>query len=221
MVVPVEGQLAAQQQEHDDSHRPQISLLAVPLHGQHFRSYIGERAACSVHLLLREDHLRQPEVGDLEVVQLLSAQDVLGLQVAVHDAQVVQVGHALQQRLDQLRRLELREARPAHDSLEQLTPLQHLHHDVDVAFALIQAFHPDDVGMVDQLQDSDLGAQQGLLLGFDRGFVYDLHRTMHPCHLVDALADYAEAPSAQLLADHVVVLDRHHLHRRKQAQRSC
>ena len=35
VVVAVEGQLAAQQQEHDHAHGPQVRLLTVSLHRQH------------------------------------------------------------------------------------------------------------------------------------------------------------------------------------------
>jgi hypothetical protein len=39
VIVSIEGQLAAQEQEHNHTHTPQISLFAVPLHRQHLKEW--------------------------------------------------------------------------------------------------------------------------------------------------------------------------------------
>jgi hypothetical protein len=43
-------------------------------------------AGCASHSNTVLYHLGEPEVSDFEVFQLVAAQDVLGLQVPVHDA---------------------------------------------------------------------------------------------------------------------------------------
>mmetsp|Transcript_44118 Transcript_44118/g.76905 ORF Transcript_44118/g.76905 Transcript_44118/m.76905 type:complete len:413 (+) Transcript_44118:478-1716(+) len=129
----------------------------------------------------------------------------------MHDAQIVQISHALEQGTDELGGLHLCEARSAHDALEQLATLEHLHDDVDVSFALVQALHANNVRVVHQLQHRDLRAQQPFLLGLDGGLVDDLHGAVHAGHFVHALADNGEAASAELLADHVVVFNGHHV----------
>lgn len=58
--------------------------------------------------IIPSPHLGQAEVRNLEVVQLLAAEDVLRLEVSVHDAQIVQVGHTFQQRADEAGRFQLR-----------------------------------------------------------------------------------------------------------------
>ncbi len=52
-------------------------------------------------------YLGQAEVCDFEVVQLLPAQDVFWLEVAVNDAEVVQIRHGLEQRSNQTRAIGL------------------------------------------------------------------------------------------------------------------
>ena len=179
----------------------------------YLRRDVGECSAGGIHLLLGQDHLRETEVCDLEVLELLAAENVLWLEVAVNDAQVMEVRHRLEQRPEQLGGLKFGEARPAHDALEELAALEHLHDDVQVLLGLVQALHADDIRVVHQLQHGDLGAQQPLFLGLDGALVDDLHGGVLPRGLVHTLAHHREPASSQLLADDVVVLDRHHVRR--------
>lgn len=63
----------------DDAQRPHVRLRGISLPGNHFRRDVVECAARIVQLLLREDQLRETEVANLHVVQVLITQNVLRL----------------------------------------------------------------------------------------------------------------------------------------------
>ena len=131
----------------------------------------------------------------------------------MHDTQVMQICHRLQQRTEQLGSLEFGEAWSTHNALEELSAFEHLHDDVQMLLGLVQTFHADDVRVIHQLQHSNLCAQQPLFLGLDGTLVDNLHGSVLPCGLVHALAYHREPATAQFLADDVVVLDRYHMRR--------
>mmetsp|Transcript_113565 Transcript_113565/g.355162 ORF Transcript_113565/g.355162 Transcript_113565/m.355162 type:complete len:217 (-) Transcript_113565:8-658(-) len=93
----------------------------------------------------------------------MEEQDVLGLQILVHDALGVDVGDGLQalsgDRCDPaLRQVQLLRALLLKD-LVKLTTSGTLHDEVDVLVVLIVLEEPDDVRMIAGLQVSDLALQ--------------------------------------------------------------
>ena len=150
LLVPVERQPTAQptlthtpqrpQQIEDDAQRPHVCLRRVALLRDHLGGYpslfhlsptdVVQRAARVVQPLLREHQLREAEVADLHVEQVLIAQNVLRLtltptththlDVTVNDSDAMQVAQTVRQRVDDLERLLLREDGAAADPVEEL-----------------------------------------------------------------------------------------------------
>ena len=138
------------QQIEDDAQRPHVRLRRVAL----LRDYLGgypslfhlsptdvvQRAARVVQPLLREHQLREAEVADLHIKQVLVAQNVLrltltptthtDLNVAVNDPHRVHVRQAVRQRVNDLERLLLRQNGASADVRIKLAAAQQLHHDV-------------------------------------------------------------------------------------------
>lgn len=107
-----------------------------------------------------EEH-GEPEIDGLErgIVVLVGEQEVLGLEVPVHDPEGVA-------RLDdpdddprEIRGLALGEVAPLDDPVEELASLAELHDDVDVDLVLVGPFNGDDVPVPAKVvHDLDLAA---------------------------------------------------------------
>merc|ERR1740124_322791 len=128
--------------------------------GKYFGCHVGECAHAVVHLFLCvEQHVRQPEVDELElgVLALRLVHEVVELDVAVAHVALMAVedggdhlahkpgGHLLAEA--PLVRLEAR---------DQLPTVAQLHHDVEAALLLERLVYLDDVGVVQPLQYVDL-----------------------------------------------------------------
>ena len=145
---------------------------------------VVQRAARVVQPLLREHQLREAEVADLHVEQVLIAQNVLrltltptthtDLDVTVNDPHRVHVRQTVRQRIDDLERLLLRQNRAPADVRVQLAAAQQLHHDVH--FLRVRATRGNyvrrlkrlhqryDVLVLHQRQNRDLRLNQTRLL---------------------------------------------------------
>mmetsp|Transcript_32534 Transcript_32534/g.63547 ORF Transcript_32534/g.63547 Transcript_32534/m.63547 type:complete len:232 (-) Transcript_32534:112-807(-) len=158
VVPPVapERQRARQQNIHEAPHAPDIRLVVVlllPL--QQLGRDVVERAAVLVQVLVLAQ-LREAEVGDAQtaVRPLMQVEDVLRLEVAVHDAPLVHVGARVQHVRYHGRHLPLgvphalREL--SKDPLHQLPSRSKLHDDPVLAL-LLRVFQVvvelDDVGV--------------------------------------------------------------------------
>ena len=110
----------------------------------------AHRMGLAVSRTQRENLTREAKVGDLDVgvVLLVLQQNVLGLQVAVHDAAVVAVGDGVEQRAHDGLRLALRVAGLADDGVEELAAGAELLHHVEVVVVLVEALDADDVGVL-------------------------------------------------------------------------
>ena len=92
LAVAVEGQPAAQHEEQDHAQRPGVDGLRVLSALEELRRDVAERAHRVPQRLRAQQHLRQTEVRDDDVAPAVPHEDVLGLEVAVDDAELVEVG---------------------------------------------------------------------------------------------------------------------------------
>ncbi len=138
----VEGALAAQPLIEHDSEGPDIAArvdlvdLAARLLGGHVVGAaddgpVGRRAAPGG----RGGHLGDPEVDDLGDARplLIDDDDVLGLQVSMHDAPLVGGRERARDRQQQRDELRFRELAPAIEHLAQALAAQQLHDDEGVS----------------------------------------------------------------------------------------
>eukprot|EP00965_Chrysotila_dentata_P231999 6198702-Pleurochrysis_carterae.AAC.1 len=91
----LEGQLSVEHDEGEHAERPQIDRLAVPVPGEQLGRAVARRAAARrVPPLL---HRAQAEIRQLhvQIVRERGVEDVLGLNVAVDDREIVQVLNCL------------------------------------------------------------------------------------------------------------------------------
>ena len=95
VAVRVERVVAGDEDVHEHAQRPVVDGRRVGLVVDHFGRAVGPRAAHSPHHVVRRlrHQLREPEVGDLDlrVGRLVDEEDILGLEVAVCDAALVDV----------------------------------------------------------------------------------------------------------------------------------
>mmetsp|Transcript_47189 Transcript_47189/g.111255 ORF Transcript_47189/g.111255 Transcript_47189/m.111255 type:complete len:388 (-) Transcript_47189:616-1779(-) len=200
-VLVVERVVARDHLPRQRSERPPIHLLAVllllQLLGRHVELCASPGArAHGTACLLR--HLRAPEVCDHEVA-LRVDENVLGLQVTVHDAPGVELLEG-QHDLGRVQRVRLGfEGRVVDKHVQELAAGEVVHDQVQPALALEGVVHVDDVGVADAAHDGALcfGAAQVLL---DHHLLaHRLHRVHLPRALLLHLVDFAEAS----LSDHV------------------
>ena len=89
---------------------------------------------------------RQPEVDDLDV-PLVGEHDVLGLQIAMHDAGLVRLRERIGHLAGDLKRL-LERRSPASQQLPEGRAFDELHHDEELAVELADVVDGDDAGVV-------------------------------------------------------------------------
>ena len=106
------------------------------------------------------DHFREPEIEQPDGVGRFGQdEDVLGLDVAVHDGFLVQVGDRARDLRDDRLRLGLRERRPAQNQVEELRAFDELHHEAKHVRALVHLVELDDVGVGKPPHDLDFASQ--------------------------------------------------------------
>ena len=169
-VVRAERELPGQHLEEEDAERVEIALrgrlFAARLLGRHVlrRSEDGPlRGEARVH---RE--VGEPEVEDLDEVLPPAAraeEDVVALQVAVNDAEVVRAGERGAHLLE-----DIDAARERHRSARQLARERHadevLHDEVELAlFGLTDVVDVDDVRVVDAVGGARFAQHPGAQVG--------------------------------------------------------
>mmetsp|Transcript_22684 Transcript_22684/g.35057 ORF Transcript_22684/g.35057 Transcript_22684/m.35057 type:complete len:354 (-) Transcript_22684:144-1205(-) len=162
LVLVVEGRVAPQQDVRDHARRPQVRLPAVLEAAEDLGGHVTRGAAGLLHLPHLGDVAGEAEVGDLDVGVVLprGQQQVLRLQVPVHDVVGVQVVQRAQQQGHQVARLLLRVLLLLHDAVEQL-PAHHQLEDEDGLRALVEHVRQlDHVLVVQLLHDLDLVLQR-------------------------------------------------------------
>jgi hypothetical protein len=149
------GQVSTDECEHDDSTTPDIHIGAqVPLARNHLRSSIAGTSTCSLQSLSGLISIGQTKVNYLDVLVLVK-QEVLWLQVSVHDVQSVQVLHSIHDLLEEPACLVLLDSSLSHDVVEQLSSTSILHDQVEFLLGFNDLKELDDVGMSDLLQNVD------------------------------------------------------------------
>ena len=144
----------------DHPRAPDVRLVAV-VALQNLRRDVVGGAHDVVKVLLGLEVGRQAEIDSLDRrVRFRRLQhEVLGLQIAVDDAQVVAVRDGSHHRSEDGRRVLLGVVPPGDDAVEELAALAQLHDDVDVLAALVGVDELDDVRVIAEVvEDADLAA---------------------------------------------------------------
>mmetsp|Transcript_36408 Transcript_36408/g.59846 ORF Transcript_36408/g.59846 Transcript_36408/m.59846 type:complete len:436 (-) Transcript_36408:69-1376(-) len=157
--VDVEGRVAVEHHEQDHAHRPDVARVVVLLVADDLGRSVVRRAAEVRQVLQARQHLAHAEVDDLDgrVLALVEEEDVVRLQVAVHD--VVLLVHVLQrsqQLLDDARSVVLAILSAVHNALEEFAAAALLHHDEQRRLVLVHVEQLDDVGVRQRRQDINL-----------------------------------------------------------------
>mmetsp|Transcript_4142 Transcript_4142/g.12072 ORF Transcript_4142/g.12072 Transcript_4142/m.12072 type:complete len:468 (-) Transcript_4142:56-1459(-) len=154
----LEGRLPREHDEGDDADAPHVALLAVLPH-EHLRRHGVDRPDLLVHALALHEPAAHAEVDELHLRVAFDRveEDVLRLDVAVHDAARVAVDDGVEDLVDDARGLLLAELAP----VEVPAPAE-LHDDVErvLLHVLVRRERPDDVRMVQRRQELHLRAQR-------------------------------------------------------------
>mmetsp|Transcript_10216 Transcript_10216/g.30331 ORF Transcript_10216/g.30331 Transcript_10216/m.30331 type:complete len:377 (-) Transcript_10216:102-1232(-) len=210
LLVSEEWHVAADQDESDHSHAPEVALAGVaPV--EDLGSDVVECSAAELHLRVGLPDVAEAEVDELEVVAvLLLVEEVLQLEVPVDDALGVKVVHSeehLSQRDD---RIGLGEALPCPHALEKLAALHALHDEVEPGGALVDIDEASHVRVIHAQEDLALALELAHLLLADAGEVETLHRVHSAGVFVGRPEHGAVVPGAQDLGlDGVVILELH------------
>jgi len=136
----LEGQVAAEHGVEDDAAAPDVCPQTVVAFARyHFGSSVAGTAAGGLEPLAGLVVVGESEVYDFDVVAVVE-EEVLGLEVAVDDAVLVDVVDACDDLLHEGDGLLLAESLVLDDVVEELAALCVLHDEVDVGFGL------DDLG---------------------------------------------------------------------------
>jgi hypothetical protein len=162
-----EGQLADQELVEDDANRVKVratvDLFAARLLGRHVvgradhepfgREVTRERLVLLVH---RPHELGDPEVANLDeigrlplVIGAVQKQDVLRLQVAVHDADVVRGREGGEGLRDDVDDAPVTDGPVARHHREQVLPLREFHDQVEEPVGLAEIEHAQRVRMIE------------------------------------------------------------------------
>ena len=119
-----EWRLAAEHNEHDDAHRPNIALSCVAAL-KDLRCNIVRRSVWLVHDFVRDDALRETKINKLNMrlVAFLVQQEVLRLNVTVANAIFVQVAERVESLLHDSGRLFLCQVLRLYNMIEELAAL--------------------------------------------------------------------------------------------------
>ena len=110
LVRPVERRITAQKNVQDDADTPQVTLLVVIV-VEHLRSNVVWRAVLLLHLLAGIEHARRAEVddGDLWIVLVFIHEQVLRLEVSMHNLPLMAIVDGRQDLRDYFGRVILAE----------------------------------------------------------------------------------------------------------------
>ncbi|URD97725.1 hypothetical protein MUK42_07025 [Musa troglodytarum] len=157
-----------------------------------------------------EEH-REPEIDGLEggVIVFIHQQEILRLQVPVHDPQRMAGLHNPNNYPDELCRLALTEMPPLDDPVEELPAGAQLHHDVHVQRVLVGALDSDDVLVAGEVvHDLDLPPHVlHVLLRYQLPLADGLAGVVVPRGDLSAQVRGAELPLPQLPPQDVQVPD--------------
>ena len=147
--LSVEGRHSREKDVCDDSARPNVALLVVVL-VEDLGSDVVRSAELLVEVAVGVVDEGCAEVDDLNLVELfvLLEQDVLGLQVAMHDVGLVAVVDAGEHLLHKDGSIALAELTTLQDLIEEFTALANLSDEVVTLLVLEELVHLDDIRVV-------------------------------------------------------------------------
>lgn len=130
------------------------------------------------------ENVGKPEVGDDDVAVPVQ-QQILELEVAMHDSLLVQISNARHELREQPTRRRILEVSVRQDVVEELAARRILENDSDVAVGLDAFVKADDVGVRQCLQDGDFAVYLGNAGGMGRNRV---STNEFDCDLTDGLS---------------------------------
>mmetsp|Transcript_31525 Transcript_31525/g.97395 ORF Transcript_31525/g.97395 Transcript_31525/m.97395 type:complete len:421 (-) Transcript_31525:288-1550(-) len=203
-----ERRVAAEQNVHDDAERPHVGGDAVRRAGlvqagvEHLRGDVQRSAAALGEFVVVAALLGEAEVDDLDrrVLVLARHQEVLRLQVAVHDAAFVQVRDTAQDVVHHARGAALTEMALGADAGEEFATGDELQDDVDVLPFVEEGLELQAVLVVELFQDGDLTEELALLLRRRPRLVDDFHGELRARRLVPAKEHLRVVPRPELVA---------------------
>mmetsp|Transcript_27082 Transcript_27082/g.86943 ORF Transcript_27082/g.86943 Transcript_27082/m.86943 type:complete len:408 (-) Transcript_27082:39-1262(-) len=216
LLVGGEGAAAGEDHVEQHTHRPHIRPLPVLLPpilvvvpSEHLGSDIVRSPAKA-----RQRLLRRPDAGVAKVNHLdrrpplLRVQDVLRLDVAVHDLRAVQVLHGAADLRKQVGRRRLYEGAEVDDAVEELAAGEELHHDVCVAVRGHHFLERHDVRVLQLAQDGNLRLERlEVLLVAQRRVFNNLDGVGAAVALLRRALHHGEAAAAELCAERVAFRD--------------
>jgi len=181
----------------DDPDAPHVTLFVVLLL-QDLRRNVGRRAKPLAHHLVLLKHSREPEVNHFDLVDAILhlEENVLRLEVSMHNALVVKVVHCQEYLLDYLGCNRLIDLLALLNHSMDVTASQVLHYQVHVVRVLVDVKQFDNAGVIEASDNRDL-VHQALEVTFVAAFLEDyLHSSCLTSDLVDDLLDLSIATLA-------------------------
>lgn len=212
--VPVERRHPGHHDVQDHPDAPHVHLVVVLPPQQHLRRDVVRRPHHALRrrgLPLAAEPDRRPEVGELQAAAAGVEQDVLGLDVAVHDPEAVAVRDGGEELADEAAGLGLGEGSAVGDDVEEGAAVAELHDEGEGGGGVEGVDDGDDVGVRGE-EGHDLGLvlEAGAVGGVvgEEGLVDDLACEEGVLGRGEAAVDGAEAAAAELLQEVVAVLQR-------------
>ena len=199
LVLGAEGVVALQQDVEEDAERPHVGVDGTVVQlGDYFGGHVGGRAAEGVDGAGRDGLEAEAEVDEFELPVAVE-QDVLGLDVAVHDVALVQVPQRLCDGAEELLGLLLLEAvlRAGEQVVVERVGAAVLLDQVDLAAALNDVDELGDDRVAQLRQDVHLTLQVLQLVGLVQPLLLvDLYGHLVVGALADAHLHHAVRPLA-------------------------
>ena len=204
----VERQRARQQRVDDAAQAPHVARESVGLLAEHFRRNIAQCAKRLLRRVAGTDDLGKTKIYDLwhGTVRAIAHHDVLELEIAMHDAELVQVLHAHRHLVRQVLDSLLWQGEAALlDVVEEVLALHVVENDEVGITVLEQVDQLDNITMLAHLEDLDLAPLLEDLNRLHVCFLDCLDRSLVTSDFVCGQLDHAELAFAQRLAQIVEV----------------
>mmetsp|Transcript_14663 Transcript_14663/g.26397 ORF Transcript_14663/g.26397 Transcript_14663/m.26397 type:complete len:395 (+) Transcript_14663:559-1743(+) len=162
-VARAERKSAVQHGEHDDAHAPHVCRSVVTSFEQDLWSLVVERTTLPVVVFVWNDVLCHSEVDDLydRVFRFVLEQEVVWLQVTMHESILVHVSNSSEELLENLGCLELTVAVTVSDeAVVKLAAFAQLHDDAQILRVFEHIVELDDVRVMHLFHDFDLIAER-------------------------------------------------------------
>ena len=213
----VERDAPGERREQDDAERPQVERRLGGRALELLRRHVPRRADDAPRLRDGRaiEELRDAEVDDLHVVEAaarLLEEDVVGLDVAVHDAVRVRLAEARERLLEDARDARVRELDAAPELDREIAPGEQLHHEIERARrrdrGLAEVEDADHVGVVEPARRARLDEEpRGDPRRVEQVRVHELDGDVAVERALVGLVDDAHAAGADALDDLEAALD--------------